>query len=217
MSGRQLVYLDESGDAGFKVGSGSSPALVVAAVILGCSADAEATAEAIHVYRRSIGRGRSFQFHFSNLCRDWRLGFLEGVKDCPFSVRAIVMRKDRIREGTHLRRPPKHFYNFTLKMLLTHTFGDINEAKVFVDGDAGRLLKRELGSYLRRECNAEGGRIIRELKFVPKRQHNVLMQLADIVTGSVARSYREDKTDRWEYRRVLGSKLKVWEFGKPEG
>ncbi len=216
MADGQLVYLDESGDAGFKVDSGSSPALVLAAVIIDSAEDAEATAAAIHSYRESLGKGRQFQFHFTNLRPDWRLGFLKAVRNCPFRVRAIVMPKAHIWEGTQLRRNGEYFYNFTMKMLLNHTFGDIEEAKLFVDGEAGRESLKRMVAYLRKECNTAETRIVRQIKFVPKRQNNVLLQLADMVTGSIARSYREDKKDQWEYRNVIASKLRVWPFGRPE-
>lgn len=217
MAEGQLVYLDESGDAGFKVESGSSPALVVAAVIIDCSGDAEATAAAIRAYRESIGMERRFQFHFSNLRREWRLGFLGAVRDCPFRVRAIVMPKAHIWDGTQLKRSGEYFYNFTMKMLLTHTFGDIEEAKLFVDGEAGRESLRRMVAYLRRECNTPVCRVFRDIKFVPKRENNVLLQLADMVTGSIARSYRDDKADRRTYRTSIERKLRVWEFGKTSG
>jgi hypothetical protein len=44
----------------------------------------------------------------------------------------------------------------------------------------------------------------------------VLVQLADTVAGSIARSYRTGKADRREYRSVIEPRLEVWEFGRPE-
>jgi hypothetical protein len=219
MAEGQLVYLDESGDAGFKVGKGSSPTLVIAAVVLEGAQEAEATAQCIHRYRsEELGKGRDFQFHFANLRREWRLGLLEAVRGCPFSVRAIVMQKDRIWEGTQLRRSGEFFYNFTVKQLLTHTFGAIQQAKLFVDGEAGRESLKSMVTYLRRECRKDGLEVFREVRFVPKRERNVLVQLADMVTGGIARSYRLDKKDRDLYRRALEARLQdVWEFGRPRG
>ncbi|MEN6344073.1 MAG: DUF3800 domain-containing protein [Armatimonadia bacterium] len=219
MAEGQLVYLDESGDAGFKVGKGSSPTLVVAAVVLAGPQEAETTAQCIHRFRsEQLGKGRGFQFHFANLKREWRLGFLEAVQGCPFSVRAIVVQKDRIWEGTQLRRSGEHFYNFTVKQLLTHSFGTIEKAKLFVDGEAGRESLRRMVSYLRRECHRDGLEVFDEVRFVPKRQGNVLVQLADIVTSGIARSYRPDKKDCDLYLRALEPRLKdVWEFGRPRG
>ena len=212
-----LVYLDESGDTGFQVGAGSSPILVVAGVLFDRPLDAELTARCIDEHRANVlHKSGGFQFHFSNLNREFRVGFLRAVRSCPFRVRAVVMRKERIWEGTHLRQSPKHFYNFTVKLLLKHTFGRVVEAKVFIDGEAGRLLRQELGTYLRRELNTPGRRVIREVKFVPKRENNALLQLADMATGAIARSYLEGKPDRHAYRDLLTPRLEdVWEFGRP--
>lgn len=215
MAGKQLVYLDESGDPGFKVGLGSSPVLVVAATIFDTPAHAEETASRIHAYRRSIGKGSHFQFRFSKLCRDYREGFLKAVRDCPFRVRAIVMPKERVWDGTYLKRSPRHFYNYTINVLLRHAFGHVREAKVFIDGEAGKTSRQRLVAYLRRECNVGRRRTVRELKFAPKR--NVLIQLADMVVGSLARSYRADKPDSRAYRRLLAPRIEdVWEFGEKD-
>lgn len=213
MKHQQLVYLDESGDAGFKVLSGSSPVLLVAATIFDSASDAEATAERICAFRESIGKNQRFQFHFASLRRDWREGFLRAVSDCPFRIRSIVMHKDQVRDDALLRRSSRYFYNFTLKMLLTHTLGSVTEAKVFVDGEGSRALRRDLAAYLRRECNSAAAKVIDELKFAPK--SNVLIQLADMVASGLVRSYRPGKTDARVYREILLPRIEnVWEFGR---
>ena len=219
MSDGQLVYMDESGDAGFKIGAGSTPTLVVAAIIFQTPEAARITAECIHDYRQyGLQKGRHFQFHFTNCCHDWRLGFFGAVRRCPFTVRAIVMQKDRIWEGTQLRRSGEYFYNFTVKQLLTHTFGKIEDAKLFVDGEAGRESLKRMIAYLRQQCRKQGLHVFRDIKFVRKSEGNVLVQLADMVTGGIARSYRQDKDDRCGYRKVLTPTLDdVWEFGRPGG
>ena len=213
----QLVYMDESGDAGFKVKAGSTPTLVVTAVIFQTPAAAQFTAECIHAYRRAeLQKGRGFQFHFTNCCRDWRLGFFRAVRECPFAVRAIVMQKDRIWEGTQLRRSGGYFYNFTVRQLLTHTFGKVEDAKLFVDGEAGRESLKRMVAYLRQHCRKHDLHVLRDIKFVRKSEGNVLVQLADMASGAIARSYQRSKDDRFVYRRTLAPRLEdVWEFGRP--
>ena len=111
MADGQLVYIDESGDAGFKIDAGSTPTFIVGAVIFDCPGDAEATADRIHDYRaNTLKKGRHFRFHFTNLRSDWRMGFLEAVSGCPFAVRAVVMQKERIWDGTQLKRNGVYFY-----------------------------------------------------------------------------------------------------------
>lgn len=145
-----------------------------------------------------------------------REDFFRAVRLFPFRVRAIVMAKERIYANSMLRRRGDYFYNFTAKTLLKFTFGMVKEAKLFVDGEAGRQSLREMVAYLRRECNTPGLRVIKEVSFVPKREGNVLLQLADMVTGASARSYRTDKPDHKVYRELLQPRLEdVWEFGHP--
>lgn len=213
MSNKQLIYVDESGDTGFKLESGSSATLVVAATIFDSAEDAEATAKCIHEYRLSLGKGKEFQFHFSNLRRDWRVGFLRAVRDCPFRVSAVVLDKARVRESAQLRQSPRHLFRFGVRMLLTQTLGTVCDAKLFIDGEAGRASQRNLGSYLRRECHHEGRAIIAKVRFAPK--SNVLIQLADMVAGGLARSYRSDKADAQVYRQIIRARLEqVWELGE---
>ncbi|NPV47287.1 MAG: DUF3800 domain-containing protein [Armatimonadetes bacterium] len=217
MSARQLVYMDESGDAGFKLDRGSSPALVIAGVIFDDPADAQATADRIELLRVQSGRSSRYQFHFTDMDRRSREDFFRAVRLFPFRVRAIVMAKDRIYPDSMLRRRGDYSYSYTAKMLLKHTFGMVEEAKLFVDGEAGRQSLREMVSYLRRECNTPGLRVIREVRFVPKREGNVLLQLADMVTSGIARSYRTDKSDHRVYRELIQPRLEdVWEFGHPK-
>jgi len=215
----QLVHLDESGDPGFNVEQGSSEALVIAAIISDSHADAEATAAAIHDYRENVLRKpRGFAFHFTNLKSDWRTGFFQAVRTCPFSVRAIVMRKDAIYEDTFIRQNPTSFYRFAVKLLLTRTFGQIMDAKLFIDGDANHLYRKRLTTYLRRECvTKEGEQIIRQVKMVPKGEGNVLVQLADMTAGAIARRYKCATTSGPDYMSIIQHKIKAWEFGRPRG
>jgi hypothetical protein len=214
MPPKQLVYVDESGDTGFKVGKGSTATLVLVAVIFDSPEGAEATADCIAAYRESIGKGKTYGFHFSNLQHEWRLGLLEAVRDCPFRVRAVVMRKDRIWEGTKLKTSGDYFYRYTFKLLLRDAFAGIKDAKLFVDGKAGRTTLRKLVNYLRQQCNDGDARVFSKITQVPKNQNNVLVQLADVCAGAIARSYQSDRKDPWCYRKVINRRVEnVFDFG----
>ena len=214
MRPQQLVYVDESGDAGFKVGKGSTETLILVAVIFDRPEDAEATANCINTHRESIGKAKTYGFHFTNLKHEWRLGFLEAVQDCPFRVRAVVMKKDRIREGTKLKTSGDYFYRYTFKLLLRDAFAGIRDAKLFVDGKAGRMTLRKLLIYLRQQCNVGDAKVFAKIAQVPKDQNNVLVQLADICAGAIARSYRSDRKDPCCYRKVINRRIQnVFEFG----
>jgi hypothetical protein len=141
--------------------------------------------------------------------------FFVAVRDCPFSVRAIVMPKDKIYADSQLRKRGDFFYNYAIRSLLKYSFGTIENAKVFVDGEAGRESLRKMVAYLRCECNTKQQSVIKRVKFVPKRECNVLVQLSDMTVGAIARSYKKDKTDSEVYRSLLAPRIDdVWDFGR---
>lgn len=202
------VFIDESGDSGFKLGRGSTQVFCIAAVVFRCPEDIEATDAIMQSLKPQLGLRMTHEFHFHSEPRRIRTAFCRAICLCPFVARAIVVDKDRIYENTMLRKSPSHFYNFVTKMLLKHSFGSIANAKVRIDGS----MNRELKTYLRQELNRET-KIIHDTKFLDSKR-SPMIQLADMVAGSIARSYRTDKRDHAELRSILKPCLQdVWDFG----
>lgn len=137
------------------------------------------------------------------------LGFFEAVASCKFTVRAIVVDKAQI-YSDNLRENKELLYNFFVKSLLQHDGNSLAGARVKIDGSGDREFKRELAAYLKRE-SAEGK--IASVKFAESHRDN-LIQLADMVAGAIARSYREgDRNEHDRWRKMLNSKVKnVWNF-----
>jgi len=110
----------------------------------------------------------------------------------------------------NLRDSKERFYNFFVKLLLKHDDDMLSGARVKIDGSGDREFKRELASYLRKQLSA--GKI-KSVKFTESHRDN-LIQLADMTTGAIARSYRKDErklAGRW--RQMLAAKIQdVWEF-----
>jgi len=209
-----LVFLDDSGDPGFKVGKGSSPCLVIALVIFDDTLVAEKCAVAIKELRRSLGYGDAHEFRFNKCSKADRLAFLARVSTFQFRVRAIVMNKSRV-YGVELRRSKESFYNYTIKMVLKHNRGTIRNARLKLDGHGDRSLRRQLLVYLRRELAERPGQppVIADLRFVDSRE-NVLIQLADMVAGAIRRCADGEKDDGPAYREAIRPRLEdVWNFG----
>ena len=210
-----LVFLDDSGDPGFKVGKGSTPCFVIVLVIFDDNLEAERCAVAIKELRRGLGLSDSYEFRFNGSSRAHRLAFLARVAKFKFRVRAIVMDKSRI-YGPELRRSKDSFYRYAIKMVLKYSFGRIQEARLKVDGHGDRAFRRELQSYLRREVTPREGEppVIRDLKIVDSRE-NVLIQLADMVAGAIRRHAEGEKDDRELYRAAIAIRFEdVWDFGR---
>lgn len=202
-----LILIDESGDAGFKVAKGSTPHFVVAMVIFRDLKQAELASEAITRARDRLRIKPEFKFNkCPNVVRD---GFFEAVHPFQFAVRALVVEKAQI-YSYGLREDKGRFYNYFVKMLLQHDGGTLQGARVKIDGSGDREFKQELGRYLRSQM--EAGKII-SFDFAKSHRNN-LIQLADMASGAIFRSYRQDDrkdADRW--RNMLANKIEdIWEF-----
>src|SRR6056297_1396380 len=92
-----LVFIDDSGDPGFKIDKGSTAIFVISAVIFDDNLEAEKTAVAIKEARRKLGFSDSMEFKFNKSRKDVRLEFLRAIKSFDFRVRAIVIEKEIIR------------------------------------------------------------------------------------------------------------------------
>lgn len=202
-----LVLIDESGDAGFKLARGSTTHFVVAMVIFDDFKEAERTSALIEAARITLRIKPEFKF---NKCSaQVKDGFFAAVAGCKFAVHALVVDKSTI-YSDYLRENKGRFYNFFVKSLLKHDSGALTGARVKIDGSGDREFKRELAAYLKRE-SAEGK--IASVKFAESHRDN-LIQLADMVVGAIARSYREgDRNEHDRWRKMLSGKIQnVWDF-----
>lgn len=201
-----LVYIDESGDAGFKIDRGSSPVFVAAMVIFDSAEAATATRDLIaRSAARAAHRG---EFKFSKSRDEVRDLFFDAVRNGPFRVRCIVVEKAVI-HSTALRSDKENFYAFFVKQMLRHDNGRLTNARVIIDGSGDREFRQELSSAIRKRVR-EGA--VRDCRFSDSRT-DPLIQLADMCAGAVARSYRVDRKDRRRWRDRLRPRIDdVWQF-----
>jgi hypothetical protein len=61
---KQLVFIDDSGDPGFKIKKGSSPVFVIALVIFDDHLVAEEVSLAVKKLKRELGFPDDMEFHF---------------------------------------------------------------------------------------------------------------------------------------------------------
>lgn len=79
-----IIFIDDSGDPGFKVGKGSSEVFVIALVIFDDPLDAEETALKIKRLRQALGHHEKYEFKFNKCSKDFRCKFLSTVADSRF-------------------------------------------------------------------------------------------------------------------------------------
>ncbi len=206
-----IVFIDDSGDPGFKITKGSSRVFVICCVVFDDELEAEKTAIKIKELRRRLKKSDRFEFKFNKCSRKIRVEFLKAIADSKFRVRAIVMPKEKI-YSEELKRSKESFYNFTIKMVLKHSAGTIKNARIRLDGRGNREFRRKLLVYLRKNLNTKERKIVKNIRFRDSRK-DVLIQLADMVAGSINRSFQTEKTDAQIYLEIVKPRVDdIWVF-----
>lgn len=206
-----LVFIDDSGDPGFKMNKGSSRFFVISAVLFDDNLEAEKTAVAIKELRRELKFGDDVEFKFNKSKRLVRERFLSAINPYSFKIRCIVIEKEII-YSEELRRNKKRFYAYAIKKLLENNGNEIKNAKIKVDGSGDREFRRNFLTYLRRELNTKDRCVLEHCKLVDSKG-NVLIQLADMVAGAIRRSYSKDKTDKDVYKCIIKKHItSEWKF-----
>lgn len=202
-----LIFIDESGDPGFKLGKGSSSVFVVVLVAFRDVDQAKAAGAAIE--QLALKLKIKSEFKFSKSRDEVRDEFFQALSRFDFCVRGICIRKKLV-YSPRLRGNKESFYSFFVKSMLKFDNGLLKDARIVIDGSGDRSFRQELGSYLRRHL---GPGAVREVRF-SNSEHDRMVQLADMCAGAVARSYREERSDAARWRKMLGKKIEdIWEFG----
>lgn len=201
-----LIFIDESGDAGFKLTKGSSPHFVVAMVAFHDLDQATRTAAAIDTLADRLRLTQEFKFGKSR--SEVRDEFFRAVMPFDFCVRSIVVRKELI-YSSHLRSDKEAFYSFFVKSMLTFDNGLLAQAKVVIDGSGERAFRQELAGYLRRYT---GPGAVRKIKFSDSSRDR-LVQLADMCAGAIGRAQRKDRDNAQRWLSALEPKIQnIWHF-----
>ena len=211
-----FVFIDDSGDAGFKLGQGSSEHLVIACCIFESNDDAEQAAETIRGFRNKLKWNRDQEFKFSKTREDIRLDFFKEITESKFFVRAIVIDKKIITSPT-FKADRVSFYNYAIQEVLTHSFGAISEAKVRIDGKGSREYVKAAARYFKEQANTNDN-VIANVKFVDSKGDQ-LIQLADMFAGAIKRTHDTGHSKQAIYRNALAPFIRrassdIWVFGK---
>jgi len=200
-----LILIDESGCAGFKLGSSSH--FVVGMIIFDNFQNAEASANIILNLKKEIRYAR--EFHFSSCKNDRRDQFFEAIKKAKFKIHLFVVEKRLIyREA--LKKNDELFANYCMKCLMKSGAHHFKNAVVKIDGKGSQAFKKGCASYLRKEMPTGA---IKDIKFCNS-ETDILIQLADMIVSAYARPYNNPtKPDAYRWRNMIESKIEnVWNF-----
>ena len=196
---KQLIFIDDSGDPGLPPKWLKSRYFLVVCVVFKDAIDAELVGANLKVLKRDMKWKQEHEFKFNKTNNTHREQFFKAVRKYNFTVRAIVVDKKTYRLPSGLRADS--FYQFAIKELL-NSYREMKDAKVYLDGKAGKNYRLRSGSYLRKELNKASHRL-EELKFVDSKA-DVLIQLADMMAGAIRRKYEYDDAELF---KLIKSKI----------
>lgn len=207
------VFVDDSGDGGFKFDKGSSTHLVMAACVFRNPLEIEKLSGRLQECRDRRSHRQEFKH---NKTRDkTKDHFFEVIRDVQFKIRTIIIDKSLIYEP-YLRSSPSVLKAFAIRQLLSNSWGQIVDAKVFIDGQDTRAWGISDSAYLMRMANKKS-RVISSVRFADSTQ-NVGIQLADMIAGAIRCKESASPTERhikhWESIRYRANQPQgnYWRF-----
>jgi hypothetical protein len=204
-----LVYVDESGDAGMKLGAGSSEFFIVTAVLFEDHEEAKKCDEKIATIRAELRLSPYYEFHSNKCDKRIRARFLEMVAGCNFFYLAVVVDKTKLSRFGDFR-VKENLIKYAAGLVFLDAKPYLKDATIYIDASGSKDFRNQLAVYLKTRIKDEkGGRLIVDVKTARSNAEN-LIQLADMVSGAVWRSFkRHDDTGR---SLVAHRELKVQVF-----
>lgn len=189
------MYIDESGDPGTKLDrKGTSPHFVVAGVLVKDELDLARCTRGLNEFASIALRKRS-EFKFNRCDNTLRTQYLQAASRLPWQYLAIVLNKSK------LRGPGFQFkdtvYKYTVRLLLSNAEPYLNEATLIFDACGSRDFRDTMSPYCK--SKAEGVK-----RVLAQQSHSdPMLQLADMVAGAVARSYKPDLAESGTFRAII--------------
>ena len=139
-----LVFVDESGDLGFKFKRGSTRFFTIALVVFENSEAVLSCQQAIEGLRNRLELFPRFEFHFHGDNHDLRLAFLSTVAWQDFTCYTFTLDKaSPMLTGRGLRQKDSG-YKWVCRIVLENVAGDLEDATVIIDGSGERKFRQQL-------------------------------------------------------------------------
>jgi len=173
-----FIYVDDSGDPGFKLSRGSSRYFAIAAIFFKNEDDMKQTDAKIDQIRTELKLTKRHEFKYRKLKQEMKEVFMERIGSMNFDIGITVVDKEKI-TNQKIVKNPSSFYNSAILNTL-ESWLDAKNVYIFIDGEAGRGYRRDVKTFFRK--NLPRG-FIKKVVYVDSSENN-LIQLADMVAGA---------------------------------
>lgn len=193
------VFVDDSGDAGFKFDQGSSAHIVMSAVVLRNREDAEHAMRVVQGARCYVGADgqehiNENEFKYAKCKVAIKDRFFEKLRDARFDLRVIMLDKRQL-YSSHLRENPNDLKSYLIRQLLTHTLGTVRDAQLIIDGQDQQSFRMSDRDYFMRMVNREVPGTLSGVQFRDSKKSQ-LIQVADMTAGAMRRALLDDRDAR---------------------
>jgi len=196
---KQYIFIDDSGDTGLSYSN--TDFFIVAAVIVVDEKEKDLLVEAINLFRQNLGWVELHEFKFNKTKKEILINLIDSIKSYKYSAYAVVLDKREI-DINRIEKGKFSIYSHLLKELLLRV--SKNDQVVTIDGRNSKKYDKKVRVYLRRHLK-DRGILNSKFRFVDSRKDS-LIQLADILAGAVASSYK-GKSDIKVFFDILNDKI----------
>ncbi len=159
MTASWVVYIDESGDEGFRFGKGSSDWFIVSAVVTQKATDLETVKLVDHVREQVLNRKDHEPLHFRKLKHEHRIPFLDVLSQADLKALVVLIHKPSIK-NVEIFQQKNRMYFYAARLLLervswycrdhvtTKTPGDDTAEIIF--SNRGGMKYEEFRQYMNR-------------------------------------------------------------------
>ena len=203
-----LIFIDESGDTGFKLKTASSRFFVLTIVIFDDLETAEEANQAIKDLHTELKFSDDKEFKFSTgTSNKFKVEFLQKLAKYKFRYRSIVIDKQKLSK-VDPKNPEDSLYTLVTDQLFLRAQDRIQNASLFVDRTAqSKRFIQKFNTYLKRKLNTDMRKLIGEVRHKDSKSNN-LLQLADMVCGAIYRKYNK-KDDKF-YKLIKRREEDLW-------
>ncbi|RMD66275.1 DUF3800 domain-containing protein [Candidatus Parcubacteria bacterium] len=201
------LFVDWSGDLGFKFGRGSTTHLVIAVVRV---ADYTAFRKAIAALRAERGLHKGYEFHYAHIPEAERAAFFAALREASFEAWVLVVDKRELSAGFRRRNQYDLFSEFVVALVDHLPEEAVENGRVVVDTHSTtmrltRTIRVAMSRALRTREIQPG---IKRVRGRPAHREDGL-QLADMLAGAVVEARVKGGED---YLVGLEDQIYVLEF-----
>lgn len=215
MASTKYAFIDEFGAFGFDFSNpGCSSHFIITAIVVN-EDDLPIVADGIESVRKKYFQTGEIKSSKIGKNHNRRIAILNEIKQLPFHIFSFVCDKQKIYENSGLARYKASFYKFLNNFVYQELRITYSNLIITADEVGGNDYLQSFSSYVKSK-EIPLNLFDKSLFRFENSKHSVIIQLADLISGSLAYIYDEKKkneSDGCNYKSILDDKiLRIKEF-----